>query len=124
MRISDWSSDVCSSDLLAADRLYTPGVAAVESLLAHQQALGLERMVIVQPTPYGADNRCTLEAARSLRGRARAVAVVGEGINEQDLRWMHSIGVRGLRINLETAGIADPRWHAAASRRLPASPRR
>src|SRR3546814_18780513 len=81
-------------------------------------------MVIVQPTPYGADNRCTLEAARSLRGRARAVAVVGEGINEQDLRWMHSIGVRGLRINLETAGIDDPRWHAAASRRLPASPRR
>src|SRR3546814_3897065 len=90
-------------------RLYTPGVAAVEDLLAHQQALGLERMVIVQPTPYGADNRCTLEAARSLRGRARAVAVVGEGINEQDLRWMHRIGVRGLRINLETAGIADPR---------------
>src|SRR3546814_14792305 len=95
MRISDWSSDVCSSDLLAADRLYTPGVAAVEDLLAHQQALGLERMVIVQPTPYGADNRCTLEAARSLRGRARAVAVVGQGINTQDLPWMHSIRVRG-----------------------------
>src|SRR3546814_19822533 len=72
-------------------------------------------MVIVQPTPYGADNRCTLEAARSLRGRARAVAVVGEGINEQDLRWMHSIGVRGLRINLETAGIADPGWQDRTS---------
>src|SRR3546814_20215509 len=81
-------------------------------------------MVIVQPTPYGADNRCTLEAARSLRGRARAVAVVGEGINEQDLRWMHSIGVRGLRIHLETAGIPDPRWPDAASRRLPAQPPR
>src|SRR3546814_6208701 len=60
----------CDHPGLAADRLYTPGVAAVEDLLAHQQALGLERMVIVQPTPYGADNRCTLEAARSLRGRA------------------------------------------------------
>src|SRR3546814_19001516 len=81
-------------------------------------------MVIVQPTPYGADNRCTLAAARSLRGRARAVAVVAEGINEQDLRWMHRIGVRGLRTHLETAGIDVPRLHPAAYTRLPASLRR
>lgn len=100
---------------LAADRHYTPGAAAAEDLVAHQQALGLERMVIVQPTPYGADNRCTLEAARSLGRRARAVAVIADGIREQDLRRMHSTGVRGLRVNLETAGIADP---ALARRRL------
>src|SRR3546814_3541786 len=114
MRISDWSSDVCSSDLaghrsgavsrpdaavvldtahtrpafalppgscdchvhlfgscdhpcLAADRLYTPGVAAVGDLLAHHQSLGLERMVSVQSTPYDAENRCTLEAAAHTR---------------------------------------------------------
>jgi predicted TIM-barrel fold metal-dependent hydrolase len=93
---------------LAPDRLYTPGPAGAEDLLAHQRALGLERVVIVQPTPYGADNSCTLEAAARLGPRARAVAVIGEGINEQDLRSMHRAGVRGVRVNLETTGVTDP----------------
>src|SRR3546814_14711001 len=35
MRISDWSSDVCSSDLIDQHRTWTAGAHDVESLLEH-----------------------------------------------------------------------------------------
>ena len=36
--------------------------ASVADYRAVQKRLGLERVVVVQPTAYGRDNRCTLEA--------------------------------------------------------------
>ena len=54
---------------LDADRRYTPGEASVAALLALQAALGMDRVVIVQPSPYGTDNSCTLDAVRQLGGR-------------------------------------------------------
>ena len=99
----------------APARAYTPGEASVEDLGALQACLGLERVVVVQPSPYGDDNRCTLDALRRLGGRARGVAVLGADTPEAALRRMHAAGVRGARVNLETAGEHDP---AAAGRRL------
>ena len=89
-------------------RSYTPGQASVEDLLALQARLGLQRVVIVQPSPYGTDNACTLDAVRRLGDRARAVAVVDPGLGDAALRAMHAGGVRGVRINLETGGVSDP----------------
>src|SRR3546814_19208057 len=40
MRISDWSSDVCSSDLMAAHRLNTIGRQALTSIAHMVTALG------------------------------------------------------------------------------------
>lgn len=48
----------------APDRQYTPGDASLAELLSLQRHLGLDRVVIVQPSPYGADNTCTLDALR------------------------------------------------------------
>ena len=89
-------------------RAYTPGDASVEELLALHDVLGLERVVIVHPSPYGTDNRCTVDASRRLGERARAVAVVDPGLGTEELREMHAAGVRGVRVNLETAGQHDP----------------
>lgn len=89
-------------------RSYTPGEADVDALSAHQRALGLDRVVIVQPSPYGTDNRCTLDAVRRLGAGARAVAVIGPELSAAALRELHAAGVRGVRINLETAGEHDP----------------
>jgi predicted TIM-barrel fold metal-dependent hydrolase len=89
-------------------RTYTPGEASVEALVAHQAALGMARVVIVQPSPYGTDNTCTLDAVRRLGTRARAVAVVAPDIDAASLRAMHDAGVRGVRLNLETVGMSDP----------------
>lgn len=96
-------------------RTYTPPEAPLDALRAHQRALGLDRVVVVQPSVYGTDNRCTLDAVDALGPAARAVAVIAPGLPRTALRELHSAGVRGVRINLETAGLHDP---AVAARRL------
>ncbi|MCG7391609.1 amidohydrolase family protein [Microvirga sp. ACRRW] len=93
---------------LSPHRVYMPGPAPIEDLIAHQNALGLERVVIVQPSIYGTDNSCMLHALRRLGSQARGIAVVDSGMPEPTLRELHEAGVRGLRVNLETAGVADP----------------
>lgn len=96
-------------------RTYTPVEAPLDALWAHQRALGLDRVVVVQPSVYGTDNRCTLDAVDALGPAARAVAVIAPGLPRTALRELHSAGVRGVRINLQTAGLHDP---AVAARRL------
>ena len=98
----------------AAGRTYTPGDASIADLLALRRGLGMERVVIVQASPHGADNACTLDALRQLGACARGVAVIDANTTDAQLADMHTAGVRGVRVNLETAGQHDP----AAARRL------
>ncbi len=101
----------------APDRVYTPGEAQADALLAHQRALGLDRVVIVQPSAYGTDNACTLDAVARLGERARAVAVVEPALDRPALDALHAQGVRGIRVNLETTHIDDPVQAGAMLRR-------
>ena len=55
----------------AEKRVYTPPQASVEQLLELQRDLHLDRVVVVQPSVYGADNACTLDAVRRMGARAR-----------------------------------------------------
>jgi Amidohydrolase len=55
----------------SSKRLYTPGDASIEDLEALHRALHIDRVVIVHPSPYGADNACTVDAVRKLGPRAR-----------------------------------------------------
>jgi predicted TIM-barrel fold metal-dependent hydrolase len=41
-----------------------------------QQPLGIERAVVVQPTGYGFDNSCTLDALAQFGDAARGIALV------------------------------------------------
>jgi predicted TIM-barrel fold metal-dependent hydrolase len=93
---------------MLADRHYTPGPASVKDLRAHMSAVGATRAVIVQPSIYGSDNRCMLDALARMNGAARGVAVVERDIDDAALRTLHEQGVRGLRINLESVGASDP----------------
>lgn len=99
-------------------RKYTPLDATVTDLRAHLARLSLERVVIVQPSPYGTDNACTLAGLQELGASARGVAVIGE---EADLQALHRAGVRGARVNLETEGEHDPK---VALRRIRETARR
>jgi predicted TIM-barrel fold metal-dependent hydrolase len=60
------------------------------------------------------DNSCTVDAVRELGARARAVAVIDRSFPAAALDALGAAGVRGVRVNLETAGESDP----AAARRL------
>jgi predicted TIM-barrel fold metal-dependent hydrolase len=92
----------------AARRGYTPPPASAKELLALQEALHLSRVVIVQPSVYGSDNSCTLDGMRRLGPRARGVAVIDEATSNDALDAMHRAGIRGVRVNLATAGESDP----------------
>ena len=90
-----------------ADRVYTPEPASIAEMRSLHRALHMERVVVVQPSVYGTDNACTLDAVRQLGPRARAVAVIDERAPSSALDAMDTAGVRGIRINLATAGQTD-----------------
>ncbi len=89
-------------------RHYTPDLASVEALRALHQSIGVERVVIVHPSPYGADNACLIWALQTIGASARGVAVIDEATSAQALSELHAAGVRGTRLNLETVGQNDP----------------
>jgi predicted TIM-barrel fold metal-dependent hydrolase len=96
-------------------RTYTPETASADELKQLLSSLRLERVVVVQPSVYGTDNSCTLDGMRELGARARGVAVIDDKTTEADLDAMGKAGIRGIRLNLATAGINDP---AAARQRF------
>ena len=89
-------------------RLYTPGPASIDNLLALHRALHIDRVVVVHPSPYGTDNACTVDAVRRLGARARGVAVIDDATTDAMLDDMHDAGIRGVRVNLESYGESDP----------------
>jgi predicted TIM-barrel fold metal-dependent hydrolase len=92
-----------------AGRAYTPPDAGVDDLAALHRHLKIDRVVIVHPSPYGADNAASAEAIRVLGpDRARGVAVIDEATTDRELRLLDAAGFRGARENLETAGVFDP----------------
>ncbi|MGH9575197.1 MAG: amidohydrolase family protein [Candidatus Acidiferrales bacterium] len=91
-----------------AGRTYTPESASVAEQEKMHRALHVDRTVIVQPSVYGTDNSCTLDALRQIGPNARGIAVIGGQTTVTQLDDMHRRGIRGIRINLETSGIEDP----------------
>jgi predicted TIM-barrel fold metal-dependent hydrolase len=85
-----------------AKRVYTPPPALIENLLDLHKALRMDRVVIVQPSVYGADNACTLDAIRKLGARARGVAVIDKDTSRTEIDEMAAAGVRGIRLNFNT----------------------
>ena len=86
------------------ERRYTPSQATVDSLQTHLQHLGLDRAVIIQPSIYGLDNRCTLDALEALQNKARAVLVLPENVSDAELNAFDVQGARGIRLNIESTG--------------------
>jgi D-galactarolactone isomerase len=66
--------------------------------------LGLSRAVIVQPSAYGTDNRCTLAAMAALGTGARGVAILPEDITDVNISLLAALGMRGLRCLLDQPG--------------------
>jgi predicted TIM-barrel fold metal-dependent hydrolase len=94
---------------MVANRPYTPPQATVAQLKTMHARLGVTRTVLVQPSFYGTDNSCMLDALAQLGNSARGVAVVAPNVADATLHDMDAKGVRGIRLNLETAGNRDPK---------------
>lgn len=92
---------------LAPQRSYTPSFADEAAYLRMAGTVGIERMVVVQPSVYGLDNRCTLDAvARLGTGRARAVVLLGADATDADLKRFDEAGARGVRFLTFARGSA------------------
>ena len=108
-----------------SDLRYPPPLAPVEDYLRLAKKLGIERFVFVQPSAYGRDNRCMLDAMREVGTRnCRGIADIDENAPDADLTRLHALGVRGVRINVSPvqryeAGLAAkvlPRVERLAAR--------
>lgn len=91
---------------LAPTAAYRPNKFTVPQAVTFEASLGISKVVIVQPSIYGPDNSCLLDALRVL-GPSRARGVVAfspESVSSSALRDWHDLGVRGIRINIESTG--------------------
>jgi predicted TIM-barrel fold metal-dependent hydrolase len=86
----------------AASRIYTPESATAAQLLVMHRALHISRVVTVQPSVYGTDNSCLLDAMKQYGREARGIAVLPNEISSATLDNMERAGIRGVRINLGT----------------------
>jgi 2-pyrone-4,6-dicarboxylate lactonase len=84
----------------ASHRGYTPVDVSLGDYLDVARGLGISRAVIVQPSPYGTDNRRLLDGMAESPIEMRGVVAVDADISDKDLADMHQVGVRGVRINL------------------------
>ncbi|MDF3061511.1 MAG: amidohydrolase [Microvirga sp.] len=89
----------------ARTAVLTPPDASVEEYRAVQRRVGLSRTVVVQPTTYGTDNRCTLEGIAALGLEvARGIAVVTDATTEGELEELTARGMRGARFHMLRGG--------------------
>lgn len=92
---------------LASPRAYTPMDAPVEMLEAMLDRLGLARIVLIQPSVFGTDNTCMLDAMARLEDRARGVAVLADDVGTDELDRLDRANIRGIRVNIATLGQSD-----------------
>ena len=83
-----------------SDLRYAPPHAPLEDYLALAGRLGFERFVFVQPSAYGRDNACMLDAMREVGAKCRGIVDIDENVPDAELERLHALGVRGVRINV------------------------
>src|SRR4051812_5545786 len=99
---------------------FPPG-ATVSDYRLLQRRLGTTRSVVVQPSTYGVDNRCLVDALGQLGSASRGVAVVDTEVQEAQLEALRAAGVRAVRVNFvspQTWGTTTPEILATLARRV------
>jgi 2-pyrone-4,6-dicarboxylate lactonase len=90
---------------------YAPPLAPLSDYLELAKHLGFERFVFVQPSAYGRDNACMLDAMREVGpARCRGIVDVEENAPDALLAEMNGLGVRGVRINVSPVKPPTPNF--------------
>jgi 2-pyrone-4,6-dicarboxylate lactonase len=88
---------------------YTFPDATIDQYLAMTEALGIERMILVQPSFYGTDNSLLSYALKRLGPRSGGVAQIEEDATDAELDALADLGVRAIRLDL----FARAQWPTA-----------
>jgi predicted TIM-barrel fold metal-dependent hydrolase len=99
---------------LDAAAKYRPEEARLEDYLKVAAALGMGRVVLVQPSIYGVDNACQRDAFERFGERARGVAVIDDSLDDDALGALCGAGFVGARLNLLRADSIDALERMAA----------
>ena len=96
------------------DIRYQPPYQPLEAYLKLARRIGFQRYVFVQPSAYGFDNSCMLDAMRELDPAIRRgiIDLDESKTNDKQLAELNTLGVRGIRVNISPvrkpeAGLAD-----------------
>ena len=87
---------------VTVDLRYPPPYAPLDDFMTVARRLGFERFVLVQPSAYGLDNSCLLDAMMQIDPAIRRGIVHLDETDPKDAelaRW-DALGVRGVRINI------------------------
>ena len=88
----------------APTALMTPPDAWTDDYEKVQERLGLQRVVVVQPTTYGRDNACQLEAMAHFGANARGVLIADTDTPDAELERLTGLGVCGIRFHMLPGG--------------------
>jgi 2-pyrone-4,6-dicarboxylate lactonase len=97
-----------------SDIRYKPPHEPLDAYLKVANRLGFARYVFVQPSAYGSNNDCMLDAMRALDPAVRRgiIDLDERRTNDNELAEFNALGVRGIRVNVSPvrkpeAGLAD-----------------
>lgn len=85
-------------------RGYNPPQSTLDDMVAMHSKLGIDRVVLTQPSVYGTDNSAILDAVGRISDRARAVVAVDGDVTDEELVSLDARGARGIRLNLDNVG--------------------
>jgi predicted TIM-barrel fold metal-dependent hydrolase len=93
----------------AGELRYKPPQAPLSQYLKEAERLGIERHVFVQPSAYGRDNACMLDAMREVGlAKCRGIVDIDENTAHAEFERLHSAGVRGVRVNVNPIKPPEP----------------
>lgn len=88
---------------------YTFPDGTLDQYLEMAEVLGIERMVLVQPSFYGTDNRLLRHVLHRLGRRGRGVIQISDDATDSELDEFRELGVRAIRLDL----VARAGWPTA-----------
>lgn len=89
---------------VAPTRAFDVPEALPSSLRRLHDILGIDRLVLVQPSGYGTDNRRHLDAVAELGRPARVIVSLPAEVSDAEVDGLHASGVRGIRYNIGHTG--------------------
>ncbi len=92
----------------SSDLRYKPPLAPLEDYLELARLIGIERYVFVQPSAYGRDNACLLDALRAVGEKCRGIVDIDENIPDAGLDRLNRLGVCGVRVNVNPIKPQEP----------------
>jgi predicted TIM-barrel fold metal-dependent hydrolase len=93
---------------LAANAAYTPSLHSLQHAMKFEDTINISNIVLVQPSIYGNDNSCLLDALKAIGPHhGRGVVGIDPATTESStLQEWHDLGVRGVRLNLKSTNTS------------------